>query len=304
MNEEPEPAGDVGAALVRSAELSEFLRSRRARLKLSDVGLPDQGRFRRVPGLRREELAELAGVSLAYYTRLEQGHAQNASAEILDAIAGVLRLSEAERLHLADLAGPRRQTKKKGPFKPAGVRKTLNYLIDSMEHVPAYVIGGCSDIVAWNAMAAALFGDWSELPENERNWARLVFLRPAFRDLFVNWESKAAEVVNYLRMTAGRQPEDGRLSALVGELQVRSAEFRQMWARYEVQNTGFGTTRMCHPLVGDLTLSFETFRVADDPHQILITFQAEPGTPSAEALRWLASWGAGETAAGVTESQA
>ncbi|MER5604115.1 helix-turn-helix transcriptional regulator [Streptomyces sp. NPDC002265] len=294
MDELPEPVpGPLepgGAALDRRAELSEFLRSRRARLKPQDVGLPDFGRHRRVPGLRREELAQLAGVSVAYYTRLEQGNGQNVSAEVLDSIARALRLTGAEHAHLTHLAKPK-QHKRKAAVRQQQVRTGLRQLLDSMEGIPAYVSGRRSDILAWNRMAAALFGDWSELPAQERNWARLVFLRPDYRDLFVDWDQKATDIVSYLRMDAGCHPDDPRLSALVGELSVKSEVFRRLWATHDVKEKSHGTKRMHHPLVGDLALSFETFGLVDDGEQHLITYHAEPGSASAEALRLLASWG-------------
>ncbi|WP_458245384.1 helix-turn-helix domain-containing protein [Streptomyces sp. MAI_2237] len=293
----PEPAGVTGGALDRRAELSEFLRTRRARLKPEDVGLPDFGRHRRVPGLRREELAQLAGVSVAYYTRLEQGNGRNVSAEVLDAIARALRLSDAEHSHLTHLAKPK-QHKKKPPARTQAVRGSLRQLLDTLDGVPAYVSGRYSDILAWNRMAAALFGDWGELPVQERNWARLVFLNPAYRELFVEWEQKASDIVSFLRMEAGCFPDDPRLSALVGELSVKSEEFRRLWATHDVKEKGHGLKHLHHPLVGDLTLNFESFRPADDDGQALITYHAEPGSPSAEALRLLASWGADATRAG------
>ncbi|MFG2945095.1 helix-turn-helix domain-containing protein [Streptomyces adustus] len=294
MDELPEPAAGPlepgGAALDRRAELSEFLRSRRARLKPEDVGLPDFGRHRRVPGLRREELAQLAGVSVAYYTRLEQGNGRNVSAEVLDSIARALRLTGAEHAHLTHLAKPK-QHKRRPAARQQQVRTGLRQLLDSMEGIPAYVSGRRSDILAWNRMAAALFGDWSELPAQERNWARLVFLRPDYRELFVDWDQKATDIVSYLRMDAGCHPDDPRLSALVGELSVKSEVFRRLWATHDVKEKSHGTKRMRHPLVGDLALSFETFGLVDDSEQHLITYHAEPGSASAEALRLLASWG-------------
>ncbi|ALV33903.1 helix-turn-helix transcriptional regulator [Streptomyces sp. CdTB01] len=293
----PEPAGVTGGALDRRAELSEFLRTRRARLKPEDVGLPDFGRHRRVPGLRREELAQLAGVSVAYYTRLEQGNGRNVSAEVLDAIARALRLSDAEHSHLTHLAKPK-QHKKKPAARTQAVRGSLRQLLDTLDGVPAYVTGRYSAILAWNRMAAALFGDWGELPVQERNWARLVFLNPACRELFVEWEQKASDIVSFLRMEAGCFPDDPRLSALVGELSVKSEEFRRLWATHDVKEKGHGLKHLHHPLVGDLTLNFESFRPADDDGQALITYHAEPGSPSAEALRLLASWGADATRAG------
>jgi transcriptional regulator with XRE-family HTH domain len=276
--------------LDRRAELSEFLRTRRARLKPEEVGLPSFGRHRRVPGLRREELAQLAGMSVAYYTRLEQGNGRNVSAEVLDAIACALRLSDAEHAHLLDLAKPKRQ-KKKAVARPQQVRVGLLQLLDSVDTVPAYVSGRRSDILAWNRLASALFGDWGQLPPAERNWARLVFLNPGYRDLFVDWDRKASDMVSFLRMDAGRYPDDPRLSALVGELSVKSEEFRRLWATHDVREKSHGAKRMRHPLVGELTLSFETFRLVDDADQSFVTYHAEPGSPSAEALRLLASWG-------------
>jgi transcriptional regulator with XRE-family HTH domain len=306
MDEQPgsatEPAAGAGPPLDRRAELSEFLRTRRARLKPQDVGLPDFGRHRRVPGLRREELAQLAGVSVAYYTRLEQGNGRNVSAEVLDAIARALRLTDAESAHLTHLAKPK-QHKKKPSAPTQHVRVALRQLLDTIDTVPAYITGRRSDILVWNRMAAAVFGDWSELPPPERNWARLVFLRPEYRDLFVEWDQKASDIVSMLRMDAGCHPDDPRLSALVGELSVKSEEFRRLWATHDVKEKTYGVKRLHHPLVGDLTLHFEGFRRSDDSEQALITYHAEPGSPSADALRLLASWGTDATRAGTSASQ-
>ncbi|MFG2272066.1 helix-turn-helix domain-containing protein [Streptomyces chartreusis] len=292
---------DPRAGLDPRAELSEFLRTRRARLKPEDVGLPDYGRHRRVPGLRREELAQLAGVSVAYYTRLEQGNGRNVSAEVLDAIARALRLSDAEHAHLTHLAKPKRH-KKKPVSRTEQVRPAMRQLLDTIDGVPAYITGRRSDIVAWNGMAAAVFGDWSELPAQERNWARLVFLRPEYRELFVEWDQKAYDIVAFLRMDAGCHPDDPRLSALVGELSVKSEEFRRLWAIHDVKEKSYGVKRLRHPLVGELALNFESFRLTDGTEQTLITYHSEPGSPSAEALRLLASWGADATKAGTSAS--
>ncbi|MGX9883724.1 helix-turn-helix domain-containing protein [Streptomyces sp. NPDC002276] len=305
MDEQPESATeplDTGRPLDRRAELSEFLRTRRARLKPEDVGLPDFGRHRRVPGLRREELAQLAGVSVAYYTRLEQGNGRNVSAEVLEAIARALRLTDAESSHLTHLAKPK-QHKKKSSAPAQHVRGPLRQLLDSIDTVPAYITGRRTDILVWNRMAAAVFGDWSELPPQERNWARLVFLRPEYRDLFVEWEQKAADIVSMLRMDAGYCPDDPRLSALVGELSVKSEEFRRLWATHDVKEKTYGVKRLHHPLVGDLTLHFEGFRLSDGTDQALITYHAEPGSPSADSLRLLASWGTDATRAGTSSDR-
>jgi transcriptional regulator with XRE-family HTH domain len=302
MDEHPDsvqgPASPPGAALDRRAELSEFLRSRRARLKPEDVGLPDFGRHRRVPGLRREELAQLAGVSVAYYTRLEQGNGRNVSAEVLDSIARALRLTDAEYAHLTHLAKPK-QHKKKPSTRTPQLRSSLRQLLDTLDGAPAYVVGRRSDILGWNRMAAAVFGDWSELPAQERNWARLVFLRPEYHDLFEDWEQKAIDVVCTLRMDAGCHPEDPRLSALVGELSVKSDDFRRLWATHDVKEKAYGVKHLRHPLVGELALNFESFPLPDDNDQVLVLYHAEPNSPSAQALRLLASWGTDATRAGT-----
>jgi transcriptional regulator with XRE-family HTH domain len=305
MEHEPDTTtghGDAEALPHRRAELGEFLRTRRARLTPEDVGVPRVGRYRRVPGLRREELAQVAGVSVAYYTRLEQGHGRNVSAEVLDAIARALRLTDAEHAHLTHLAKPKRN-RRRTSARTQRVRPALRQLLDAMEGVPAYVFGRRSDILAWNRMAASVFGDWDRVPARERNWARIVFLRPESRDLFVEWDAKAADVVSFLRLEAGCHAEDPELAALVGELSVRSDEFRRLWAAHDVKEKGHGVKRLLHPLVGELTLSFETLALADDADQHLVAYHAEPGSPSADALRLLGSWGADAAHVDTPESR-
>ncbi|MFE5300493.1 helix-turn-helix transcriptional regulator [Streptomyces sp. NPDC056632] len=281
-----------------SAELSEFLRTRRARLKPQDVGLPEFGRHRRVPGLRRDELAQLAGVSVAYYTRLEQGNGKNVSTEVLDSIARALRLSDTERAHLTHLAKPTVKKRQRAAIsRPQKVRPALAHLLDSMEGVPAFVLGRRGDILAWNRMARALLGDFAAWEPRERNMARMVFLDPNARDLYVDWECKAIEVVSVLRLYAGMYPDDQELLSLVGELSVRSEEFRSLWAAHTVTDKGHGTKRMRHPLVGEMTLAYESLKVSgDDPDLVLVTYHAEPGSPAADALRLLAQWGVDEPA--------
>ncbi|RJL27101.1 helix-turn-helix domain-containing protein [Bailinhaonella thermotolerans] len=274
------------------AEIGEFLRTRRARLRPQDVGLPDFGRYRRVPGLRREELAQLAGVSVAYLTRLEQGKGANVSAEVVDALARALRLTEAERVHLTHLFKCQRRKTAAPPYGERA-RPALRTMLASMDGVPAYVTGPRTDILAWNPLAAALFGDWDRLPARERNWARLTFLHDGSRRLFADWEARAAGVVGALRLYAGCYPDDPELAALVGELSVRSPEFRVLWARHDVAEWNHGEQRFRHPLVGELALVFETFRLPDDAEQSLTIYHAVPSTPDAENLRLLASWGAG-----------
>ncbi|MBD0695312.1 helix-turn-helix domain-containing protein [Streptomyces sp. CBMA123] len=276
-------------------ELSEFLRSRRARLRPEDVGLPEGAGRRRVPGLRREELAQLAGVSTAYYTRLEQGHGENVSAAVLDAIARVLRLGPAERDHLGRLTEPaRRRPGRAAAARPQRVRPALRQLLDSMEGVPAYVLGRRLDIIAWNRLGTALLGDYGAMPPEQRNMAWHVFLDPAARALFEDWEGKASDVVGLLRLDAGRYPDDPGLASLVGELSVKSEDFRRLWATYRIKDKAHGTKRLRHPVVGPLSLQYETLRPAGDTDQVLVAYHAEPGSGSAESLRLLASWDATE----------
>ncbi|QKW06595.1 helix-turn-helix domain-containing protein [Streptomyces sp. NA04227] len=301
--EEREPGSGAEEALDPRAELSEFLRSRRARLKPEDVGLPSYGRRRRVPGLRREELAQLAGVSVAYYTRLEQGNGRNVSGEVLNAIARALRLTDAEHAHLLHLTKPKQHRRRK-TSRPQQLRPALRQLLDSMDSVPAYVVGRRTDVLGWNRLASALFGDWGTLPGEQRNWARLVFLHEEFsRELFVDWEAKASDIVSFLRMDAGCHADDPRLAALVGELSVKSADFRRLWAAHDVREKGYGTKQLRHALVGELTLSFETFKLAADEDLHLVTYHAEPGSASAESLRLLASWGADASRAGTASRE-
>ncbi|WNM29844.1 helix-turn-helix transcriptional regulator [Streptomyces sp. Li-HN-5-11] len=296
--EQEQGPADTAGGLDRRAELGEFLRTRRARLQPEDVGLPHYGRQRRVPGLRREELAQLAGVSAAYYTRLEQGNGRNVSAEVLDSIARALRLTDAEHAHLTHLAKPKH--KKKQVARTQHVRPALRQLLDAMDGVPAYIVGRRAELLAWNRMAAAVFGDWSELPVSERNWARMIFLKPDYRDLYVDWEQKAIDVVCALRMEAGCYPDDPRLSALVGELSVKSEDFRRLWATHDVKEKSHGVKRLRHPLVGELALQYQSFRLADDADQSMVAYHAERDSSSADALRLLASWGADATRAGTT----
>ncbi|MFD5916718.1 helix-turn-helix domain-containing protein [Kitasatospora sp. NPDC058201] len=272
-------------------ELSEFLRSRRARLQPSDVGLPDYGGRRRVPGLRREELAQLAGVSTAYYVRLEQGHGENVSAAVLDAIARALRLSSAEREHLRRITKPARRRPGRGrSTRPQQIRPEFQQLLDAMESVPAYVLGRRLDVIAWNPLGNALAGDFAALPPEHRNMAWQVFLDPAARELYLDWETKAADVVGILRLDAGRDPDDPRLTSLIGELSLKSGEFRRLWAAHDIRDKGHGTKELHHPVVGRLTLRYETLRPAEESDQVLVAYHADPGSPSAESLRLLASW--------------
>ncbi|MFD7918798.1 helix-turn-helix transcriptional regulator [Streptomyces sp. NPDC059740] len=283
-------------------ELSEFLRSRRARLRPEDVDIAPFGGRRRVPGLRREELAQLAGVSVAYYTRLEQGRGQNVSSAVLDAIATALRLDATERAHLNRLVKPVSRAARRTSCPPQRIRPALQQLMDAMENVPAYVVGRRLDILGGNRLGRALLGDFTQLPRERRNMAWQIFLDPAARDLYEEWERKATEVVAFLRLDAGRFPDDPRLSELVGELSVKSEAFRKMWAAHDVKEKGYGVKHLRHPLVGRLTLSYESFTLPADCDQQLVTYHAEPGSPSAQSLGLLASWTSGEAAEPDTTS--
>ncbi|MET9958633.1 helix-turn-helix transcriptional regulator [Streptomyces sp. NPDC006326] len=276
------------------AELGDFLRSRRARIRPEDTGLPFVGGRRRVPGLRREELAQLAGVSADYYTRFEQGRAENVSDAVLGAVASALRLDATETAHLTRLV----RTTGRGAGVPAGgegegaavqeVRPGLRRLLESIPQTPAFVIGRRTDILAWNPLFAALITDFGALAPEQRNKARLVFLHPGVRGRYVNWEAKARDLVAYLRLDRGRHPHDGRFTALIEELSGRSPEFAGLWARQEVRLKSHGGYHLRHPVVGELTLAYESLNLPDDPDQSLITYTAEAGSPSEAALRILA----------------
>ncbi|TCO44159.1 helix-turn-helix protein [Kribbella antiqua] len=277
----------------RRAELTEFLKSRRARVRPEDLGLKVFSGRRRVPGLRREELAQAAGVSADYYVRLEQGRADNVSQEILDAVADILSLTGDEREHLARLAKPVRRTTKRRTAAQR-VRPGLQQLIDAMDHVPAFVLGRRMDVLAWNRLAAALIGDLDKLEPRQRNVPRMIFLDESARDLYPDWDAVAAESVDYLRMYAGRYPDDPELGELVGELSIHSPEFREHWARHDVKDKSFGAKVLHHPLVGEITVQYETLQLPGDQDQLLVTYSVEPGSPSEQALRLLASWTAPE----------
>lgn len=271
-----------------SRELRDFLFSRRARLRPEDVGLMPVPGTRRVAGLRREELAQLAGLSTDYYTRVEQGRVQRVSDSIVDALGRALRLDEHEFAHFRNLAQPASTAKRPAP--PQRIRPGLRITLDALSHVPAYVLGPYLDVLAWNDLASALVADFDSLSANERNMARLVFLDPDARDLYPDWEHTARTAVGNLRLAAGQYPNDPKLIALVGELSVQSSEFRTWWAGHDVRERTFGTKSFQHPQIGYVELYFNSFRSTDAPDQILVTYAAEPGSPAETSLRLLASW--------------
>ncbi|MEO3873721.1 helix-turn-helix transcriptional regulator [Nonomuraea sp. B12E4] len=271
-----------------NTELRDFLRSRRAKITPEEAGLTPQPGARRVPGLRREEVAQLAGVSVDYYVRLERGRHVNVSESVLYAIARALRLNELERAHLFRVARPTRSRPRALP--PQRVRPGLRLLLDSLTEVPAIVLGRRMDVLATNRLGQALYTDFEALPARDRNIARLIFLDDRFRSLYADWEDAARGIVSSLRLYAGRHPHDPALAELVGELSIRDADFRSWWADHDVFQRTHGTKRYHHPLVGELVLGYEAFTPADDPEQTLGVSTVEPGSPSAERLKLLASW--------------
>jgi len=275
-------------------EMRDFLVSRRARITPEQAGLPAYGGNRRVAGLRREEVALLAGVSIDYYTRLERGRAHGASDSVLEGIARALHLDEAERAHLFDLARAAAPAAPRAPRRPASqqVRPSVRRILDSMTTTPAYVRNARLDILAANQLGAALFAPVLTSPARPANNARFLFLDPAAREFYSDWERQAQDVVAMLRTEAGHSPHDKALSNLIGELSTRSENFRTWWAAHNVRFHRTGVKRFRHPVVGDLTLTFEALDLAADSGLRISAYTAEPGTPSDDALKVLASWAA------------
>jgi transcriptional regulator with XRE-family HTH domain len=279
-----------------NAELKEFLRTRRARLSVDDVEIGGTSGVRRVPGLRREEVAQLAGVSVDYYSRLEQGRNLNVSDEVLDAVARALRLDEIERSYLFQIArsNPRR-ARRRTPARVQRVRPGVRRILDTLDGVaPAFVFGRRMDVLATNRLARALMTDFEALPPRDRNMLRYTFLDESARDLYVDWEEVARDNVAVLRLDAGRHPDDPLLAELVGELAVRSPEFRRWWADHNVRERSHGTKHYHHPLVGDLTVDYEAVALPGDADQTLCIYTAEAASASESALQLLASWTATE----------
>ncbi len=245
---------------------------------------------RRVPGLRREELAQLAGVSYAYYARLEQGYGETMSAEVLDSVARALRLSDEEHEHLVRLAQPERQSATPAAPPPQRLRPSVHHLLNALG-VPAYVVSRRLDILGWNRLATAVLGDWGGLRPEERNVARLIFLSSETRERCAGPGRTAEEVAGVLRMNAGKSPGDPHLSSLIQELSHKSEDFRQLWARHEVIcGSGGDVVRMRHPVVGEFDLVHEPMALPGGTPMRLVTYHAEPGSRSEEALRTLARW--------------
>lgn len=269
----------------RDNELGEFLRARRDLLTPADAGLPDDGE-RRVPGLRREEVALLAGVSTDYYTRLEQGRERRPSEQVLDAIARALRLAEPAVAHLFRLALPAPQAAPR--TSPAEVAPPLRTLLEHFVGVPATVLGPALDVLTANSRAVALYSGFARLD----NLLRMVFLDPAAREFYADWDATARSAVASLRASSGPFAGDPRVVAVIGELTVRSPAFATLWARYEVRPRTSSAKTFRHPVVGELRLHHQAFTVLDAPGQQLYVYSAEPGSPAAGGLALLDSLGA------------
>jgi transcriptional regulator with XRE-family HTH domain len=283
-------------------EVRDFLGSRRARLSPEQAGLISVG-ARRVPGLRRAEVAQLAGVSIEYYTRLERGSLNGVSEAVLDALAGALQLDESERTYLFDLAkaASAPNTPRRAPKATVDeVRPSIQRLLDAMVEIPAFVRNGRLDILAINAMGCALYSQAFDSPLRPVNLARFVFLDPRAHLLHPNWSDSANTSVSILRAEAGRNPYDKGLTDLVGELSTRSEEFRIRWAAHNVRMHRSGTKHFHHPAVGDLHLSFDALELPGEPGLTLTAYSAEPGTADADGLALLNSWAASQESADQT----
>ena len=281
------------------------MKSRRARISPDEAGLPAYGAKRRVPGLRREEVALLAGISVEYYTRLERGNARGVSASVLEGIARALQLDEAERAHLFDLvrAANVSRTPARRPTQQR-VRPSIQRLLDSMT-IPAFVQNGRLDVLYANELGRALFPHMaSATGEDSTNAARFIFLDPRATDFYKDWETVANDVVWLLRTEAGRDPFDRALTDLVGELSTRSEDFRVRWATHNVKFHRTGIKRFHHPTVGALELAFEGLELPGDPGQTMFAYTAEPNSASEEALKLLASWTTTHMAAAEPEGGA
>ena len=277
--------------MENATEIRDFLATRRARINPEAAGLPRYGRKRRVAGLRREEVALLAGISVEYYTRLERGNARGVSDDVLDAVSQALQLDEAEHGHLVDLVrtANREGTPRRTPVA-ARVRPSIARMVDALTGIPAFVANGRLDIVYANPLGEALYSENFRDPVRPPNTARFLFLDPRARTFYVDWERTAHDIAAALHREVARNPYDRALSDLVGLLSTRSEEFRQEWARHDVRLHRSGTKRFRHPLVGELTLDYEVLELPADPGLTLVTYSAAPGSPSEAALRELARW--------------
>ncbi|OKJ87539.1 helix-turn-helix transcriptional regulator [Streptomyces sp. CB02400] len=273
-------------------EVREFLTSRRAKITPQQAGLPAAG-HRRVKGLRREEVAMLAGVSAEYYARMERGNLSGTSEAVLDSLARALQLDESERAHLMDLARTASTTRRPARRRTAQpVRPALQQLLNAMTEAPAFIRNGRLDILATNRLGKALYWPLFQDPARPVNMARYQFLNPGAAEYMTELDQQRAAAAALLRTEAGQDPHNRELSDLIGELSTRSEDFRTLWAAHNVRLHHTGLKRFHHPAVGDLTLTFEALPVPTDPGLTLTALSAEPGTPSADGLKLLTSWAA------------
>ena len=284
--------------MAKNGELREFLRSRRARVRPGDVGIGAEG-HRRVPGLRREEVAMLAGVSLDYYARLEQGRDLQPSDQVLDAVARALRLAEVERMYLHNLVRSTVAVPVPGDLEVPPLDAGARLMLDSLE-IPGLIVDVRGDVLAMNRLGRALMAGLEPLPSSAASHPRWVFLEPSARELFTDWEMIARSTVAVLREAAGRYPRDKALHALIGELSVASSEFRGWWAEHDVDARCRGIKRLHHPVVGELVVHTETLSL-NDGDRWLYAYAVEPGSRSAEALQLLGTWAATQDAEAVAE---
>jgi transcriptional regulator with XRE-family HTH domain len=273
-------------------DIREFLVSRRARITPQQAGLPAYGSNRRVKGLRREEVALLAGISAEYYTRLERGNMRGVSEEVLDGIARALQLDEGDRMHLFDLARAVNATPGRSGRRATQehVRPVMQRILDSLVGVPSFIENARLDVLAWNRLGETFYAPQFADPVRPINGARFVFLNPRAKEFLLDWGTIANDVVGILRSEAAKDPYDKRLSDLIGELSTRSDDFRVRWAAHHVKLHRTGVKRFHHPIVGELTLDFERLDLPGDPGQKLLVYSAEPASPSRERLDLLASW--------------
>lgn len=273
-------------------EIREFLTTRRGRITPQQAGLATHGTSpRRVPGLRREEVALLAGVSVDYYTRLERGNTAGVSEQVLDAIVRALQLDEPERAHLFDLARAQQTTHR--PRRRAGaqrVRPGVQRMLDALVGAPAFIRNGRMDILGANRLGRALYSEMFSNPRRPTNSARFAFLDPRAKTFFIDWEKTADDAVAVLRSEAGRDPHDTDLSNLIGELSTQSDEFRVRWAKHDVRYHDTGVKRIHHPVVGDLELTYEAMTLRGDNELMMFVYTAESGSKTQEGLDLLASW--------------
>ena len=285
------------------AEVREFLISRRGRITPEQAGIEPIGGRRRVAGLRREEVARLAGVSVDYYTRLERGNLSGVSDSVLDAIARALELDRAEHDHLYNLArasgSPARRRTTAAAAPASSVRPVLQHLLDAITGAPAFIGNNRMDIVAANLLGYALYSDMYRGSARPGNHSRFIFLDPRSQDFYTDWNAAANANVAILRREAGRSPHDKQLAELIGELSMRSDEFRARWAAHNVRRHYTGAKAFRHPVVGLLELSYQVLDLEEDPGHTLTVYPAVPGSPTDEALRLLASWAASENIAEV-----